>query len=49
MNRYDIVWAIVTGLFWYDIYKEIKETSRPGARLWFVVVVIVLMILSYFS
>lgn len=49
MNEYDIVWAIVTGLFWYDIYKDIKEKSRPGASLWFAVFIIGTMIFSSFS
>lgn len=49
MNRYDIMWAIVLGLFWYDIYKDTKEKSRSSARLWVIVAVIVLMILSCFS
>lgn len=49
MNEYDIIWAIVLGLYLYDIYKETKEISRISARLLVIVVVIVLMILSYFS
>lgn len=46
MNQYDIAWAIITGLFWYDVYKDIKENSRPGACLWFLVFIIGVMIYS---
>lgn len=49
MNRFDIVWAIVMGLFWYDTYKDIKEKSRPSATLCFAVVITGAMIFSVFS
>lgn len=49
MNKYDIVWAIVMGLFWYEVYKDIKEKYRPGASLWFAVSITVAMIFSAFS